>query len=79
MPRLPGAVEQDASRQTVEPRVIGCGCMLPGAGLLLVALVVALVVLIGQRKGFGPSPWWLLALVLFAAIALLFGRFRARG
>ena len=73
---MPGALEDDAQHQAAEPRVVGCGCILPGAGVLLLALAMALVVVVAWREGFGLSLWWLLVLALLAAIALLFGRFR---
>lgn len=70
--------ESDWGWPHLRQRTVGCGCMLPGSGLLLVGLAVALFILVAKKEGLGPSPWWALVFLLLAGAVLLFGQVRIR-
>ena len=56
-------------------RQLGCGCTLPGTGLVLLALTSILAALIATRTE-GFSPLWLTLIPLILGILALFVRVR---
>ena len=58
------------------PQAVGCGCTLPGHGLLLLALTITFATLLASRDDLRGSLLWLVLIPLIAGMVLLFVRVR---